>query len=81
MPTFAHYLDKARKELAGKTLKDIQVETALVWCGRACVAAQEGNGHDAIEYAHEAIEHAALSGFDDLLKDVRRMLRAYGVEV
>jgi hypothetical protein len=34
---------------------------------------------DAIEYAHESIEHAALSGDDTVLADVRASLAQYGV--
>ena len=75
------YLDKARNELAARTLRDIQRETALTWCGRACVAAQMGLESDAREYAHEAIEHAALSGPDDLLGVVREALRFHGVNL
>ena len=81
MKPFQHYLDKASDELAEKTLHDIQIETALTWCGRACVAARLGLKQDAKEYAHEAIEHAALSGQDDLLAGVREALATYRVEV
>lgn len=76
------YITKAAAELRHKTLRDIQIETALTWCGRACAAALSGTvngGADAIEYAHEAIEHAALSGSDTLLRDVRAELRRHGV--
>ena len=75
------YIEKAAAELRTKTLHDIQVETAKTWAGRACVAAHIGLLHDAVEYAHEAIEHAALSGDDKLLVEVRSAMRAYGVEV
>ncbi len=54
-------------ELRKKTLHQIQVETAYKWSGRACAAALLGRMDDAEEYAHEAIEHAALSGDDQLL--------------
>lgn len=74
-------LDKARRELLTKSLHDIQRETALVWCARACVAAEMGLDHDATEYAHEAIEHAALCASDSLLNGVRRNLAAFGVRV
>jgi hypothetical protein len=78
---FAPYIDKARTELEAKGLKQIQVETALTWTGRACAAAARGRHEDAHEYAHEGIEHAALSGQDELLDQVRAVLMAYGVEV
>lgn len=74
-------LDKARRELLSKSLHDIQCETALVWCARACVAAEMGLDHDATEYAHEAIEHAALCDDDTLLSGVRRKLAAFDVRV
>jgi hypothetical protein len=73
------YIEKAREELKMKSLRVIQVETALAWCGRACAAQEMGFDVDATEYGHEAIEHAALSGFDDLLTDVRDALEAHGV--
>lgn len=81
MKPLQHYLDKAETELAEKTLHDIQIETALTWCGRACVAARKGLSADAKEYAHEAVEHAALSGEDDLLNAVRQALSFHGVRL
>ena len=36
---------------------------------------------DAREYAHEAIEHAALSGHLDVLADIDLALREYDVRV
>lgn len=75
----AGYITKASLELASKCINQIQVETALTWAGRACAAASLGLHADAREYAHEAIEHAALSGHDALLRDVRAALRDHGV--
>lgn len=75
------YIQKAEKDLAGKTLHQIQVETAHTWGGRACAAVLMGRHDDAHEYAHEAIEHAALSGDMVLLRGVREAMRQYGVEV
>lgn len=89
MPNLRERIDAAIQrgvvELSRKTLYDIQVETALTWCGRACAAAAHPDvarrsSVDAHEYAHEAIEHAALSGNDDLLRQIRATLRSYGVE-
>lgn len=68
-------------ELQKKTLHQIQVETAYKWSGRACAAAMMGRMDDAEEYAHEAIEHAALSGDDRLLAEVRRAHARFGVQV
>lgn len=81
MVDLTEQIRKAASELQSKTLKDIQIETAKTWAGRACVAATVGLKQDAVEYAHEAIEHAALSGEEGLLTDIRTALRACGVKV
>jgi hypothetical protein len=78
----APYVEKANKELSGKSLKDIQRETALIWCGRAVSTAirideEPECFQDAVEYGHEAIEHAALSLDDELLRFVRKHLDAF----
>ncbi len=75
------YIAKALIELRTKSLNAIQIETALTWCGRACAAAQMGNLMDAREYAHEAVEHAALSGNDELFRAIRDKLDAHGVVI
>lgn len=75
------HMDKALEELKDKDLNQIQVATALTWCGRACAAAEMGKDDDATEYAHEAIEHAALSGNDKLYKFVKDCLKKYQVEL
>lgn len=81
MVDLSEQVKKAVGELRSKTLKDIQIETAKTWAGRACVAAALDKPQDAVEYAHEAIEHAALSGEEGLLTDIRAALRACGVNV
>lgn len=78
---FDLYIRRALDDLKGKSLNQIQVETAMVWCGRACAAAIMGGLDDAHEYAHEAIEHAALSGNDPLLRDVRAELAQHGIVI
>jgi len=75
------YITRALEELRSKSLVEIQIETALVWCGRACAAARLGIHRDSDEYAHEAIAHAALSGDDALLKYIRGLFAQYGVMV
>lgn len=70
---------KAVADLSSKSLREIQVETSLTWCARACAAAHLGLPRDATEYAHEAIEHAALSGNDVLLQEIRAHLEHFGV--
>jgi len=65
----------------GKTLRSIQHETSLVWAGRAIAAQMAGKPADAIEYAHEAVEHAALSGVPKLLDEIRLVLRDHQIDV
>lgn len=81
-------IDAAFPELRHKTIAQINVETARVWTGRACAAAhyakQEPHKADAWmtsahEYAHEAVEHAALTGDNGLLGEVQQALLAYGI--
>ena len=67
-------------ELEQKSLQQIQVETAIKWAGRACAAAMLDRHDEAHEFAHEAIEHAALSNDDRLLKQIRLAFVRYGVE-
>lgn len=78
---FDKSIAEAVAELRKKSLHQIQVETAVKWAGRACAAARLGLHDDAEEYAHEAIEHAALSGDDGLLSDVRTVMRESGVDI
>lgn len=61
-------------ELQQKSLTDIQVETAATWAYRAWAAYRLGMFHDAVEYEHESLEHAALSGNDDVLHAVRSII-------
>lgn len=72
------YIAKAAAELSTKSLRQIQAETARVWCGRACAS---NNPTDATEYAHESIEHAALCGDDNLLRAIRQKLIQYGIRL
>jgi hypothetical protein len=78
----------AVEELKKKTLKTIQIETARKWAHRAwaarhfALAAQHQHKlqwvHDATEYEHEALEHAALSGSEPVLREVREIIAAKG---
>lgn len=74
------YYEEALAELSEKSIEEVQIETALKWAGRACAAAELGLERDAHEYAHEAVEHAALTGDDDLLRSIRHELAQFGVE-
>lgn len=62
-------MTKAFRELSQKSLYVVQCETAVTWTGRALAAYEMFTHHrdpqwlsDAREYAHEALEHAALAG-------------------
>ena len=75
------HITAAMQELSRNTLHDIQCETALKWAGRACAATVlKRPDVEAHEYAHEALEHAALCGDDRVLRLVRDALADYGVE-
>ena len=73
-------ISAARKELARKGLRAVQTETAIKWLGRAVVAKEQGKFDDAHEYAHEALEHAALASEAALITDVRRSLSQIGIK-
>lgn len=70
-------IKEAATELSGKSITEIQEETAYKWGSRACAAYEAFletkdmewlfDGH---EYYHEAIEHAALTG-DEVLSNVK----------
>lgn len=72
---------EALQELSQKGIKQIQVETAVKWCGRALAARMMGlPERDVTEFAHEAVEHAALAGDDSVLRTVRIALEEFGIE-
>jgi hypothetical protein len=77
----AAYVNHALAELAMTSLRDVQFETAKVWYGRAIAAVKLGKPADAIEYAHESIEHSALSGDDGFLRNIREGLRFHGISL
>lgn len=82
MKTLLDYAYEAVPELQSKTLSTIQVETALKWGGRALAARALGQPDaDVTEYAHEAVEHAALSGDDNLLRSLRQAFREHQIKV
>ena len=74
-------IQDALDELSRKSLHQVQIETAVKWAGRACAAAMLGRPNDAEEYAHEAIEHAALAGDLHLLQAVRNAMRSCNVKL
>lgn len=74
------YINDGMEELQSKSIRDVQRETAYKWCGRACAAAALGlDEGDVHEYAHEALEHAALCEDDRVLKAVRAAFARCGV--
>lgn len=81
MDPLRKHITAAMQELSKHSLHDIQCETALKWAGRACAAmVLKRPDVEAHEYAHEALEHAALCGDDRVLRIVREALDAYGVD-
>ena len=73
--------EEAITELQEKGMKQIQVETAAKWCGRARAARILGlSERDITEFAHEAVEHAALSGDEQVLRIVRIALEEFEIE-
>jgi len=83
-------LEEALKELAEKSLNDIQIETAWKWASRAAASYKNSlnaRGKDRMlywalgeEYYHEAVEHAALADSESFLKEVREALSSYQEE-
>lgn len=76
----AKAITDAKEELRTKNLRKIQTDTAVKWLGRAVAATQMGRADEAHEYAHEALEHAALADKPRLIDDVRAILRKVGVQ-
>ena len=73
--------EEALTELKGKEMRQIQIETAAKWCGRALAARMMGlSERDVTEFAHEAVEHAALSGDEQALRTVRIALEEFEIE-
>ena len=80
--------DAALAELQQKSIEQIQRETARTWAYRAWAAKTIASdawsrgdsvqahryGHDAIDYEHEALEHAALCGDDSVIAAVRALI-------
>jgi len=73
---------KAYDELQSMRNRDIQRTTAITWAGRALAAYQlymvTASVHyrlDSVDYAHEALEHAALAGPESYM-EIHASLRA-----
>lgn len=65
---------RALAELQQKTILQIQAETAYTWAYRAWAASTLGLVADFTSYSDEAVEHAALTGNDSVLHDVRAII-------
>jgi hypothetical protein len=81
MPVTKGSIQAAVEELGQKDLHQIQVETAYAWASRACAAGllfQKTKKLQyamwASEFAHEAVEHAALCGNPNVLDEVRQAI-------
>lgn len=80
-----NYLEEARREVDEKTRGQIEEETAYRWAARAVAAYEhhEQTGgemwlRDAIDYMHEATEHAAFADTTGrVLRDVRQWVHRY----
>lgn len=73
--------EEALTELQEKDIRQIQVETAAKWCGRALAARMLGlSERDVVEFAHEAVEHAALTGDEQVLRTVRIAFEEFEIE-
>ena len=84
---------EAMAEIRSKSLRQIQIDTARKWAGRAVAYAVESAdpnlmGTDdvraslmasATDCAHEAIEHAALTGNRRVLDEVIEAVRTCGI--
>lgn len=73
-------IEAAQQELSKKSLRVIQTDTATKWLARAIVAQRMGKTDDVHEYAHEALEHAALASNPRLIDEVRAFLRQAGIK-
>lgn len=71
------YTRQAHQELLMLSERQVHVETALRWAGRALAARKMGIEAD---YASEAIEHASLSADDLLLNQIRQTFSSNGVK-
>jgi|APFre7841882654_1041346.scaffolds.fasta_scaffold300685_2 predicted TPR repeat methyltransferase len=54
-------LQQARRDVAGKHRLVIHQDSAWKWAALAVAAYERGLRADAVDYYHEAVEHAALA--------------------
>ena len=65
---------EALDEVQAYTMYQLHAQTAMKWAYRAWAANFLSLNLQALEYEHEAVEHAALSGNDHMLVVVRRVI-------
>ena len=80
-------VEEALQELGQKSLNDIQKETAVKWASRAAASFQNCLSETGTkkmvcwsvgeEYAHEAVEHAALVEGEDMVSVIKQELEQY----
>jgi len=80
-------VEEALKELSQKNLNQIQKETAIKWASRACASFQNCLSEEGAkkmvcwsvgeEFAHEAVEHAALVEGEDMVSVIKQELEPY----
>lgn len=80
-------VEEAVQELSQKNLNQIQTETAWKWASRAAASFQNSLTAEKAkkfacfacgeEYAHEALEHAALVDGDDVISQIKKELEPY----
>jgi len=70
---------RAMDELRRMPIRQVQIETAITWGGRAIAAKAMGREADAHEYAHESLEHVALADELDLQKLLRQTFALRGI--
>lgn len=78
MPKYQIDVEAALDELKRKGKVGIEIETALKWASRAKAASRlpgVSAQRDAIEFKHEALEHAVLSGQMPLVADLMEFLK------
>lgn len=70
---------RAMDELRRMTIRQVQIDTAIKWGGRAIAAKAMGREADAHEYAHESLEHVALADDPELQRLLRQVFTSRGI--
>jgi hypothetical protein len=71
-------LQEARRDVATKPRSQVNRESSWKWAALAVAAWERGMVADAVDYHHEAVEHAALcDSSGEALRQVRAWVRRY----